>query len=142
MSHDDPCQDVANAALGSTLEFRGQRTSLWKDVVIAAALEFGNKVAKYYLPKGSLTAAKYAERIVDHVYASTAVGMLAWTWNSYNCANRTVIAGPFWQPSGSGGGGGGGGGFFCNMQHVKISFNGGQTWDWIYVEVCEYSHSQ
>lgn len=139
MSYGDPCTDVANAALQGSNNFRGERTSFIQDVVLAAIAEFGNKV-KHILPKGSIAAGVWTNRTADHFFASTQLTMLAWYWNSYDCANRDVFAGPIWQSSSSGTySGSGGGGFSCNMAWVDISFTGdGGPWYTVFVEVCTY----
>lgn len=144
MSYNDPCTDVANVAMAKVYSYRAKRSSWIKDVVVVAIAEFGSHITRHVLPPGSVAAATFGVRYAEHEAAGIQMGMLAWTWNSYNCDNRTVIAGRFWRPSGSGGGGGGGGGggtgsATCSMEHVQISFNDGWTWHWIYVEVCVYA---
>jgi len=105
-----------------------------------AIVETGNALKKL-MPYGSSVAVKFEEKIAEHQYIVVNVNVLAFVWNSYNCSNRQVTAGPIFMQDSSGGGGGGGGGsggggFFCESEVWQISFDNGNTYHDVTVNVC------
>jgi hypothetical protein len=133
----DMCSDIVNAALPKTLEYKTQRTSFLKTIIPAAVAEVVNGVAGFVLPAGSAVAADFALKIADHAQARIAMGYLAGMWNDYDCSNKKVRAGPM-TIAGSGGGSLDGQTLVCHDENWEISFNGGETWFPIVLNVCRW----
>jgi hypothetical protein len=135
-AYSDPmCTQVANAALPSTIDWRGQRTSLVKDGFFAATAIVVGGVAKKILAGGTLAASKFLSSAVERADIRVRMQILAFYWNSYNCSSQVVTAGPIWM-QGSNPSSGGGIGRSCAYDYIQISFNDGATWSTIYVMVC------
>jgi hypothetical protein len=127
----DACTNVVNNAVTTTSAYFNKRTSIIKEVWPSAVAEVGNALKKT-IPYGTAIATQFAAIVAEHRALVVNVNVLAFVWNSYNCSNRTVTAGPIFQA----GGGGGGGGYTCESQHWSISFDNGSTWHGIWVTVC------
>ncbi len=134
-SSGDICTDVLNAALSGVDKYRDNRTRFVSEAIIGGIVEFINDKWVKILPVGSGLAANFALAAADHYYSRVAMGILAWTWNTYNCGNRaytgSIVLGGNTVPSGTGA-------YVCYYTHWEISFNGGATWYPITVRVCEY----
>ena len=130
----DPCNDIATDAAQRKMEYGTQRTSWIKDLWAVAVVEAGNALKKT-VPYGSAAATKMAESIVENQTLRLNVNILAWLWNSYNCANRNdVVAGPLYlhgTPTS-----GDGSGISCDFSHGEISFDGGTTWYGVWIKTC------
>lgn len=132
-AYSDVCQNVANAALPSTIDYRVQRTSFLRDAFnTATVIALSWAVRKQLLP-GSIAAGLFAARTADRAYSRIRMGALAFYWNQYDCANRQVTVGPLWV---TGSGSGGGGSHSCGYQDWTISFDNGATWSTIRVLTC------
>ncbi len=136
-SSSDRCSEVASIAVSRAQEYANSRTSFIKSVWPFAVEEATNALKKF-MPRGTSVAQYWADKIAQHYATSTAVGILAYTWNTYGCSDRRVTVGPVYMNSGGSGGGGGGGNYVCEDQRWEISFDGGQTWAPIWVKVCYY----
>jgi len=133
-SWDPMCTQVANAALPSTIDWRGQRTSFIQvGFTVGVAVVAGGVLKKALLPF-STGYVMVAGMAADRFNARTRMNILAFYWNSYFCGTQTVYAGPVWMRGT--GSGGGGGSSSCGYETISISFNGGSTWSLINVLVC------
>ena len=136
----DACTNVVNNAISTASTYFNRRTSFISEIWDMAIVETGNALKKL-MPYGSSVAVKFEEKIAEHQYIVVNVNVLAFVWNSYNCSNRQVTAGPIFMQDSSGGGGGGGGGsggggFFCESEVWQISFDNGNTYHDVTVNVC------
>lgn len=133
----DVCSDVATAAINAQGTFKSNRTSVWRNVFsYGVGGLFGDIMGRSY-PAATATAALLAEDFINGRKRQTAISVLAYVWNTYECSPGSVRAGPIIDFR-SGGGSGAGRTLVCTQQTVEFSFNGGQSWEAVIVTVCEY----
>ena len=140
-SYGDMCSDVAGAVIPKKLHFRTHRTSLLRDVVVAAVTEGVNQVRDKIFPPGSAILSVAAVAATEHWHAQLSISVLAYYWNTYNCSQKQVRLGPVFVSGGPGSGGGGHVVFDCREDIWQISFDGGRTWHRVTVTVCEVNYA-
>jgi len=128
-SSGDPCSDILQAVVPQVDAYRNKRSvglmSVFTSVFGVGAMGQLTKSLPAGLA-GAGTALYYW--VADQVYARTALGVMAWYWNTYDCTNKV----PRWYMGGTGGRGV----LVCERDVWSISFDGGNTSKMVEVEVC------
>jgi hypothetical protein len=129
------CDDIVNAVFQHKLEYASQRTSFLRDGFIQAVLIGAGVAGRRALPAGTFGAARFMGQIAAAQDRKIAISVLGWMWNSYYCGAQPVTAGPIVR----GAGGGSGAGYLsCHTETWAISFDGGNRWERISVEICDF----
>lgn len=141
LMYGDVCSDIVNAVFQSRLDYRSHRTSFLKEGFMFAVALGGGLVTRSILPAGGFGAVRFMGKIAEGADRRIAVSILGFMWNSNYCGNgQTVNAGPVIRSFG-GGGGGNANNLVCHDETWSISFDGGNKFTKITVEVCEYAQS-
>jgi hypothetical protein len=140
LMYGDVCSDIVNAVFQSRLDYRTYRTNFLKDAFTYAAFVAIGGATRRIMPIGGLAAVRFTEKIAAGQERRIAVSILGWMWNSNYCGNgQAVTAGPVIR--GFGGSGGNANNLVCHDETWSISFDGGNRFVRITVEVCEYMQS-
>ncbi len=111
----------------------------------AAVAELFNGAIEYRLRPGSASTVAIIDQIVQHRHKRVNMNVLGWLWRTKGCDKKSITVGPIYVGGSGGGGGDFSGGFpqrVCREERWYISFNGGTTWQGVWVTVCEYVFTQ
>jgi hypothetical protein len=127
-----PCEDVWNLIRE---HLNGQRTrrSSWLGGIFGAVIQsYGSNVSgPFGVPIGA--AAGYLTESVSELYAKKiSLGVLAGYWNGYQCSSQMITT----YSNTSSAFGGGGASKTCSIDTFSISFDGGDSWHLVTVQVC------
>ena len=138
LMYGDVCSDIVNAALRSRLDYRTYRTNFLKDAFTYAVAVGAGVAGRSIMPVGGIAAVRFTEKVASGQESRIAVSILGWMWNSNFCGDgRSVYGGPVIRSFG-GGSGGNANNLVCHEEIWSISFDGGNRFVRISVEVCEY----
>ena len=131
------CGDLATALRDAVTQYRYNRVNFVRDGFWSAVIVWVGYKLRADLPVGGAAAAKLLGDIVLNQEKRVALTILGTLWNSNNCSSQQIRVGNYYQ-----GGAGGGGGIpilRCHYETWQISIDGGNTWQNITVDVCEYA---
>ena len=130
------CGDIAVALRDAGTSYRYNRVNLVRDGFWSGVFVWVQNKLRGQIPVGGALAAKLVGDAAINQEKRVALTILGSLWNSYDCSNRQIRVGPSYQ---SGGGGSGTPVLSCRVEYWEISIDGGNTWDTIDVQVCEYA---
>lgn len=136
------CTDVINAALPQTIDYVGKRASWAKRAFDIASSQVVDGVISHFLPEGSSAALEFSDLTASATYAGIKVGFLRAEWNSYNCDTKEVTAGPYYYQNHTYTQTAYGNNYVCEYQSWQISWDGGNTWEPIQVQVCKFEQQE
>lgn len=132
------CTSLANDVVNQYADWRNSQRGGFLNDLFSAAFEATTEFI-FDLPLGStLIADHLAENVANRQKARIATGLMGAAWNSLSCNSNPVQATEALVYGGSSGGGSAPGGSTqtCSNEEWAISFDNGQTWNYIYVWTC------
>ena len=139
LMYGDVCSDIVNAVFQSRLDYRTHRTNFLREAFTYGTFVGVGVAARGFMPIGGLAAVRFTEKVAAGQERRIAISILGWMWNSNYCGyGQTVTAGPVIR---SFGGGGNANMLVCHDETWSISFDGGNKFVRITVEVCEYEQA-
>jgi hypothetical protein len=129
----DTCSEAFDAAVDIVLGYRQHRLSFLKDVLPVAIAEAVNGI-RFYLPPGSIAAAKLVSLAAINEKARIQLAYVSYVWNSNHCSTRPIQVPYVIMTTG----GSSIGTRICTEETLSVSLDGGLSWHTVTVSVCHY----
>lgn len=126
-----PCEDIYREWSAMYYQHQNARSSWIKDLFTSVMAGVAIQPNKWAVPTSF--AAFVADWASELGYRNIRFGILGTYWNSYDCSSQLLRFYSGMRP--------GGGGYLrgCVYETWSISFDGGNTWQFVTVQVCHYN---